>query len=104
MEGHVGAQRGLAHAGPPGQDQQVRRLQAAQQIVDIGEAGGDAGNAPAARLRRFGRFHRAAQRLMEIQRRLRHICVAFADGIERLFRFLDLVLGGLFRWAPHRRY
>ena len=68
MEGHVGAQRRLAHAGTAGQDQQVGRLQAAQQIVDIGEAGGDAGNAAAPRLRLFRQFHRAAQRFVEIQR------------------------------------
>ena len=102
MERHVGAQRGLAHAGTPGKDQKVGRLQAAQQIVDIGEAGGDAGNAPAARLGLFGRLHRAAQRFVEIQRAFA-VFVGFADGIERLFGLGDLVLGGLFGAARHRR-
>ena len=69
MEGHVGAQRGFAHAGPARQDQKVGGLQAAQQLVDIGEAGGDAGNAPAALLApASARFHRPAQRFVEIER------------------------------------
>ena len=37
--GNVGGQRGLAHGGPARQDHQVGALQAAQQLVEIAEAG-----------------------------------------------------------------
>ncbi len=40
-------------------------------------------------------FHRAAQRLMEIERAFA-IFAGLADGIERLFRFLDLGLRAFF--------
>src|ERR1700683_3549558 len=35
----IGGERGLAHGRPPSQHHQVRRVQAAQQAVEIGEAG-----------------------------------------------------------------
>ena len=41
--GDIGGERGLAHAGTAGEDDQVGRLQAAHHAVEIVEPGGDAG-------------------------------------------------------------
>ena len=49
--GDVGGERGLAHAGTAGDDDQVGRLQAAHLGVEIAQAGGDAGQS----CRRAGR-------------------------------------------------
>ena len=57
----------------PGRPARIRRSEGckpAQQRVDIGEARGDAGNAPAAGLGLFRHFHRAAQASCEIERPL----------------------------------
>ena len=43
VEGDVGGERGLAHAGPAGEDDQIRRLQAAHHAVEVGQPGRDAG-------------------------------------------------------------
>ena len=39
--GDVGGERRLAHGGAPGDDDEVRRLQSAHAMVEIGEAGGE---------------------------------------------------------------
>src|SRR6201999_1236398 len=52
--GDVGRQRGLAHAGTAGDDDQVGRLQAAHLGVEVAQAGGDAGKLSVA-LERLGR-------------------------------------------------
>jgi len=72
-------------------------LQAAQQIINVGKAGRDTGDAAAALLRRFRRFHRPAQCLVEFQRPFA-IFAGFADGIERFFGFLYLGLGAFVGW------
>ena len=43
VEGDVGGERGLAHAGAAGEDHQVGGVQPAQQAVEVVEAGGRAG-------------------------------------------------------------
>ena len=43
VEGDVGDQRGLAHAGTAGQHDQVGGLQAAHALVEVAQAGGNAG-------------------------------------------------------------
>ena len=75
VERHVGGERRLAHAGTAGDDDQVRRLQTAEQRVDVGKARNQAGNMPAPRLRLFGQFHGAAQAFGEIDRP----CAVFAS-------------------------
>ena len=52
--GDVGGERGLAHAGTAGEDDQVGRLQAAHLDVEVAQAGGDAGQFAVA-LKRFRR-------------------------------------------------
>src|SRR3546814_6995725 len=47
VEGDVGSKRRLAHAGAPGEDQQVRMMEAAGLGVDALEPGCDAGKAAA---------------------------------------------------------
>ena len=91
VERHVGGERCFAHAGASGEDQKVRRLQAAQQAVDIGEARCHARNPPAARLRFLRQFHRAAQAFAEIDGAAA-VFRAFADAVERLFGLFDLRL------------
>ena len=54
VEGDVGGERGLAHRGPAGQDDQIGGVQPAQQLVEIGIAGRDAGRLAAALERRLG--------------------------------------------------
>src|SRR3546814_4413610 len=49
VEGDVGSKRRLAHAGAPGEDQQVRMMEAAGLGVDALEPGCDAGEAAARR-------------------------------------------------------
>ena len=44
VEGDVGGERGLAHRGAAGEDDQVGGVQAAELLVEIDEAGGDAGD------------------------------------------------------------
>ena len=43
VEGDVGGERGLAHAGAAGEDDQVGGLQAAHDAVEVVEAGGEPG-------------------------------------------------------------
>ena len=42
VEGDVGGERRLAHAGAAGEDHEIGRLQAAHVAVEVGEAGRDA--------------------------------------------------------------
>ena len=48
IEGDVGRERGLAHAGAPGDDHEIGGLQAAHIAIEIGKAGRDPGQAPVA--------------------------------------------------------
>ena len=52
VEGDVGGERGLAHAGTPGDDDEIGLLQAAHLLVEIEQARGDAGEMPVAHDRR----------------------------------------------------
>ena len=96
MKRHVGAQRRLAHAGPSRQDQQVRGLQATQQIVDIGEARVDAGNTTAAGNGALGEFPPCAAAISWKIDRAFAIFGGLGHGIKRLFRLGDLLPRGLF--------
>jgi len=94
VERHVGGERGFAHARAAGQDDEVGGLQTAEQAVDVGEAGDEAGDAAAARLRLFGEFDGAAQAFGEVDRAAA-VFGAFADAIERLLGLSICALGGL---------
>ena len=48
VEGDVGGERGLAHAGTSGEHDQVGGLQAAHAAVEVAQAGGDARQMPVA--------------------------------------------------------
>ena len=48
VEGDVGRERGLAHRRAAGEDQQVRGVQAAEPLVEVDEAGREAGEAAVA--------------------------------------------------------
>ena len=43
VEANIGGERGLAHRRPAGEHDQIRRVQAAEELVEIDEAGRDAG-------------------------------------------------------------
>src|SRR5713101_3246977 len=47
VEADIGGERGLAHRGPAGEDHEVGGMQAAEQLVEVVEAGRDAGGAAA---------------------------------------------------------
>jgi hypothetical protein len=87
----VGGERRLSHARTAGNDDEVGRLKPAEQRIDVGKAGNQPGNPPAAGLRLFGEFDRALQRLGEIDRP-GAIFRTLADSVERFFSVFDLVL------------
>jgi hypothetical protein len=45
VAGDIEGQAGLAHAGAPGDDDEVRALEPGEELVQAGEAGGDVGQA-----------------------------------------------------------
>ncbi len=67
VEGDVGGERRLAHGRPAGQDDQIRRLQAAKLPVDVAQAGRDAGQVAVAHVGGVGhvdgRRHRVGEGL-----------------------------------------
>ena len=65
VEADIGRERGLAHRRAAGEDHQVGRVQAAQQLVEIEEAGGDTGGLAAALDSRLGGHDRVGQRAAE---------------------------------------
>ena len=65
MVGDVGGERRLAHRRPARQHHQIRGMQSAEQLVDIGESGGETGESAFALVRRLGHVDGARQRLGE---------------------------------------
>ncbi len=63
--GDVGGERGLAHAGTAGEDDEVGGLQAAHLGVEVGQAGGDAGQVAVALIGARGHVDGGGQRLRE---------------------------------------
>ena len=61
VEGDVGGERAFAHRGPAGQDDQVGPVQAAQQLVELDEARGHAGELADAVVGRLGRHRRLGE-------------------------------------------
>ena len=87
--GDVGGQRGLAHAGTSGDDDQVGPLQAAHLGVEIAQAGGDAGQFSVALIGVGRHVERGLHRLREA---LEAAVVAAGLGqfVELAFGILDL--------------
>lgn len=61
--GDVGGQRRLAHAWAAGDDDQIRRLQATHAMVEIAQAGGNAGQVAIAHIGRAGHVDGILQRI-----------------------------------------
>ena len=92
MEGDIGAQRGFAHRRAGGQDDQFRRLQPAQQRVQVFESGLDADTPAILLVGGFGLIERPG----EYGGEWREIDLRFAggrQGIELLFGLFDLCGG-----------
>src|SRR3546814_6250938 len=89
VEGDVGSKRRLAHAGAPGEDQQVRMMEAAGLGVDAPELGCDAGKATA---RVQGLFRPLHGHFRGLRKGLdRSLAAAFlGHPVERAFRRPDL--------------
>ena len=92
IERHVGGKRGLTHAGTARDDDEIGRMQAAEQRIQIGEARRHAGDVAAVGKRVFGQLDGLRQRDVEIERAFA-VPIALGDPIEGLLRFLEL-LGG----------
>ncbi len=101
VEGDVGRQGRLAHRRAPGEDHQVRRVQAADHLVQIGEAGGDAGQAAVAAVGLCRHLDRALQGVGEGDE-AGGALAGLGQGVERLLGDLDLVLGGMLLVAGGR--
>ena len=88
--GDVGGERGLAHAGAAGEDDQVGRLQAAHLAVEVVQAGGEAGELAVALVGVRRHVDRGGQRLREA---LEAAVVAAGLGqlVEPALGILDLV-------------
>ena len=101
VEGDVGRERGLAHAGAPGDDHEIGRLQAAHVAVEIGKTGRDARQAaiPLIGLRRH-----IDGRRQGIREALKAALVAagLGDRIELALGLLDLIARRERRPARHR--
>ena len=92
VEGDVGGERGLAHAGTAGEDDEVAMMQAAGLGVERVEPGGDPGKAAAGVERLFGHLDRRGRRLGEGLDAA--LAAAFlGDPVERRLGILDLALG-----------
>ncbi len=65
IEGDVGGERGLAHRGASGQDQEIRAVQAAQLAVEVAQAAGDARQLALALMGQFGLADRLDQDVLE---------------------------------------
>jgi len=90
IECDVGRERGLAHAGTAGEDQQIRTVEAAGRGVEVGQAGGDARDAAARILGALRSLHRHRRGANE---RL-HAALAAAllgDLVELQFGDFDLL-------------
>ncbi len=93
MAGDVGGERRLTHRGAAGDDDEVGRLQAAHALVEIGETGGEAGEAAVAAIgvRRHvdGVGEGCGERL-----EARAEAARLGKLVELLLGLLDLVGGG----------
>ena len=116
VESDVGGERRLAHARAPRQDDEVGSLQAAHVAVEIGQAGGDAGERPFALVGPGGHVDRDLQRVGEgletavVAARLRDLVEAPLGLLDlfartridrRVIGDVDHVLADRNEFAPH---
>ena len=92
VEGDVGRERGLAHRRAAGEDQQVRGVQAAEALVEVDEAGREAGEAALALVGRVRHLDRVDDGAAEGLEALVDLAL-LAELVERLLGLDDLVLG-----------
>ena len=97
----IGGERGLAHAGAAGQDDEVGVLQPAHHAVEVAQAGGEPGQLAVALIGVRRHVDRGGQRLGEA---LEAAVVAAGLGelVEIALGLLDLVLGPLIDRRRHR--
>ena len=88
--GDVGGERGLAHAGAAGDDDQVGRLQAAHLGVEVLQAGGEAGQLAVALIGAGRHVDRGGQRLGEALE-ARAEAARLGDLVELALGVLDLL-------------
>ncbi len=88
----IGRKRGLAHAGTPGNDDQIRRLQAAHPGVEIREPGGEAGQLALALVRACGHVDRGRERRLELLESTA-IPTDLGQIIQPTLGILDLIAG-----------
>ena len=88
--GDVGGERGLAHAGAAGDDDQVGRLQAAHLGVEVFQAGGEAGQLAVALIGAGGHVDRGGERLGEALE-ARAEAAGLGDLVELALGVLDLL-------------
>ena len=109
VEGDVGGERGLAHRGAAGEDQEIGGVQAAEALVEVDEAGGEAGEAAVALVGGVGHLDRVDDGAAEGLEAAVDLAL-LAELVERLLGLDDLVLGlavdldagGLLRRCPGR--
>ena len=88
--GDVGGERGLAHAGAAGDDDQVGRLQAAHLGVEVFQAGGEAGQLAVALVGAGRHVDRGGERLGEALE-ARAEAAGLGDLVELALGVLDLL-------------
>ena len=91
VEGDVGGERGLAHRRAAGEDQQVRGVQAAEALVEVDEAGREAGEAAVALVGGVRHLDRVDDRAAEGLEAAVDLAL-LAELVERLLGLDDLVL------------
>ena len=90
VEGDVGGERGLAHAGAAGDDHEIGRLQAAHHLVEVAHAGRDAGEATVA-LEGLGRHVDGGGERVGEALEAAVVAAGFGDRVELALGLLDLV-------------
>jgi hypothetical protein len=93
LVGDVGRERGLAHGRAARDDDEIRALQAAHQVVEIGKAGRDARESALALVGLAREIDRVLQRLGETHEAA-VVAADFGDFVEAPLGVVDLVLRG----------
>ena len=91
-------ERGLSHRRTRGDDDEIRRLEARRELVEIGEAARDAGDGLAAALQRLDALHRRPDQLLDAREALQPALLA--DLEDLLLRVVEQLVG---RRAPLER-
>ena len=91
--GDVGGERGFAHGGAAGEDDEIGGLQAAHFFVEVLEARGNAGEAAVTLIGAGGHVDGVRQGAGEGMEALT-VFSGFGEAVERLLGALDEILGG----------